>query len=53
MLHTVRRKFEGHMWRIPKNYDDYLQKLYGSDYMTPPPENQRETLHTEKYYWKE
>ncbi len=42
MLHTVRRKFEGHMWRIPKNYDDYLQKLYGSDYMILPPEEKRE-----------
>ena len=42
MLHTVKKPFEGHMWRIPQDYDDYLKKLYGSDYMTPPPEEKRE-----------
>lgn len=35
-------KFESIMVHIPGNYDKYLTKLYGSDYMTVPPEDKRE-----------
>lgn len=44
--------FEGKEFIAPKNCEDVLSIWYGKDYMTPPPDNQRETLHTEKYYWK-
>jgi len=44
--------FEGNNCCVPYDYNSVLTCLYGPDYMTPPPENQRESLHTEKYYWK-
>lgn len=34
--------FEGLEVNLPGNPDDYLSNLYGSDYMTPPPVEQRE-----------
>lgn len=36
--------FEGEVFPGPKDYDPFLTALYG-DYMTPPPENQRENRH--------
>ena len=33
--------FAGHEWDIPFAYDEYLKSMYG-DYMTPPPESDRE-----------
>lgn len=33
-------EFEGHMFPAPKNWDKYLQLVYG-DYMTPPPPEKR------------
>lgn len=41
MLQTVNLEFEGHRWKVARNYDDYLKKLYG-DYMKIPPEDKRE-----------
>lgn len=37
--------FEDITVRIPKNAAEVLTLLYGSDFMTPPPENQRVPLH--------
>ena len=37
--------FEGLSVLVPKNADELLTKLYGPDYMTPPPEDQRVPLH--------
>ncbi len=34
--------FEGHEWQIAENPEAYLTALYGSDFMTPPPEEKRE-----------
>lgn len=45
-------KFENSEFNVPGNYDYYLKKLYGN-YMQLPPENQRETRHDVKIYWKE
>ena len=36
--------FEGEIFKGPKDYDKYLTDLYG-DYMTLPPEDQRENRH--------
>lgn len=33
--------FEGHMFLAPQDTDGWLTACYGSDYMTPPPENKR------------
>lgn len=42
MVDSVMMPFEGYQWRVSKDYDTYFRVLYGSDYMTPPPENERE-----------
>jgi len=39
--------FEGHSVRIPKNASEILTMLYGPDYMSLPPEEQRIPLHLE------
>jgi lipopolysaccharide cholinephosphotransferase len=36
--------FEGEIFKGPKDYHKYLTDLYG-DYMTLPPEDQRENRH--------
>jgi lipopolysaccharide cholinephosphotransferase len=34
-------EFEGRFFNAPNNWHNYLVILYGEDYLTPPPENQR------------
>ena len=34
--------FEGRNVRVPAGIERYMERLYGPDYMTPPPENERE-----------
>lgn len=41
----VAADFEGRKVPVPEMYHEYLTHLYG-DYMTPPPENERDTGHT-------
>lgn len=41
LLHTINMEFEGHLLSVTAAYDHYLSRLYG-DYMTLPPEEQRE-----------
>ena len=50
---AVNLKFEDKEYPCPAGYDDVLKSIYGTDYMTPPPENKRKTTHTEIYYWTE
>lgn len=40
----IQVKFEDEYFSVPKEYNQYLTNVYG-DYMTPPPENQRENRH--------
>lgn len=47
----IEHDFEGHSLYIPKNYDEYLKKLYG-DYMQLPPESDRIYKHGTIAYWK-
>lgn len=44
--------FEGGKFYTMKNYDEYLTNLYG-DYMSLPPENERNSRHIIEVYWKE
>lgn len=40
-MDTVKMEFEGNMFCVTKDYDNYLSRLYG-EYMMLPPENKRE-----------
>ena len=40
-------EFEGHMIKGPAGYDSVLKHIYGADYMTPPPEDERDKHHAE------
>ena len=45
---TIKMKFEGHDFNVPKNYDAFLRHFYG-DYMTLPPEDKRQTHYLTAY----
>ena len=47
----IKMLFEGKEYLGPVGYDDILKSIYGNDYMTPPPENKRQTTHDETYFW--
>lgn len=51
ILEKTELEFEGHTFYAPRQYDAYLQSLFG-DYMTPPPESLR-VAHFCSAYWKE
>lgn len=38
---NVQMEFEGHLFPVPAGWDALLRNMYG-DYMTPPPENERQ-----------
>ena len=40
-VETAPMEFEGHIWKVPKEYDAYLNHMYG-DYMKIPKESDRE-----------
>ena len=46
------REFEGKQYRAIKQYDEFLSRQYGDDYMQLPPEDQRVTHHNFKAYRK-
>ncbi len=39
---TAEAEFEGHTWKVPKDYIGYLKSMYGDNFMELPPEDQRE-----------
>ena len=39
---TTDLEFEGHMFKCPAKYDEYLRLIFGDDYMEIPPESKRE-----------
>lgn len=45
-------EFEGEYFFGPKGYDAILSTHYG-DYMTPPPENKKVSIHRTTTYWKQ
>ena len=48
---TIDALFEGHLFKIPQGYDEWLRNIFG-DYMQLPPEEKRVTHHVFKAYWK-
>ena len=36
-------EFEGHLFKAPNDYEFYLRRIYGNDYMSLPPEEKRIT----------
>lgn len=42
MIPVKKYPFENHLWSAACDPDAYLGRLYGPDYMTPPPEDKRE-----------
>ena len=49
---AINAEFRGAKFPIPVGYKQYLTQMYG-DYMTPPPENNRESTHDYIGYWKD
>ena len=41
-LKTTYMPFEDANFAVTEDYKNYMSKLYGEDYMTPPPEDKRE-----------
>lgn len=48
---TRRMRFEGIMVNVPVGYQEYLDRLYGSDWMEIPEESKRKTHHDMRIYW--
>ena len=49
---TVLVPFEGKEYPAPIGYNEYLSRLYGTDYIQLPPEEKRLTHHHYEAYWK-
>lgn len=41
----IKMSFEGHMFPVPRRYDEYLRFSYGAKYMQLPPESERKPHH--------
>ncbi len=49
---TVRKPFEDIEVNVAAGYREYLDNLYGNDWMRIPDENKRKTHHNIRFYWK-
>lgn len=47
----IEMEFEGHILKVPKEYDYILRHIYG-EYMQLPPESERVSVHSNVCYWK-
>lgn len=45
IMNVAGHEFEGETFNIPADFDTYLTATYGADYMTPPPEDKRDSTH--------
>lgn len=50
---TVRMPFEDIEVNVPEGYQEYLDNLYGKDWMQLPDESKRKTHHDIQVYWQE
>lgn len=50
---SVSLPFEGHQFKVPGTYRQYLAHLFGPDYMTPPPVRKRTQAHCYIGWWKD
>lgn len=50
---VVMLPFEGHSFKVPGTYKQYLSHLFGPDYMTPPPISKRTQAHLYTGWWKD
>lgn len=48
---TLRMPFEDIEVNVPSGYKEYLDNLYGNDWMELPEENKRKTHHDMRVYW--
>ena len=46
---TIKKDFEGKKYNVPKNYDKYLEVLYGKNYMKLPSKKKQYQHHYEVY----
>ncbi len=48
---TLRMPFEDIEVNAPSGYREYLDRLYGKDWMTPPDPSRRKTVHNLEIFW--
>lgn len=48
---TLRKKFEDIFVNVPAGYKEYLDNLYGTNWMQLPEESKRKSHHNVKMYW--
>ena len=48
---TLRMPFEDIEVSAPEGYKEYLDRLYGKDWMTPPDPSKRKTVHNLEIFW--
>ena len=49
---TIRRTFEDIEVNVAAGYQEYLDNLYGNDWMRIPDKSKRKTHHNIHFYWK-
>jgi len=50
---SIKLKFEGELFSVPRRYDKVLEYFYGKDYMTLPPEEKQASNHEFLCCWEE